>query len=540
MVHLYEEYGPDMVLQLRGMFAFAIYDSRRKHIFLGRDRFGIKPLYYTFIGEELAFASEMKAILALSQFEPQIDRQACYDFFGLSYIPESATGYSNIWMVPKGHSLSYRGGIPPVAKPYWRAGIRPNPSMRLEEAIACAEETLSVAVQRYVVADVPVAALLSGGIDSSLVVSAYRRQIGEPLRTFNVRFPDRKHDETRLAIAVARQYGTDHVTIDVKQECITGELALRLLNHFDQPFADTSLIPMYLVSEAIHSQGIICTLSGDGGDEVFAGYDSFWRVNKLATLGRLPRPLQNSLVHLGRCGQLLTQDLGRQVRKAMELADAGKTNTGVLLAGLANYLTETQKEELVLQGARVGLAPIERLFTHGHTQAAADLEELSYRLTENLFEVGLPSDMLRKVDMMSMLAGIEVRVPFLDEDVVQLGLSLPHRLKTDGRRGKLVLRALASRWLTPEVVNHPKHGFTIPLDTLLTDSFSEMLQDLLLSPNSRTRPLLNVALLRRWLDMFRRARSGQRDGTISREGLYQCIFVILALEVWMRRHRLSW
>jgi asparagine synthase (glutamine-hydrolysing) len=161
-------------------------------------------------------------------------------------------------------------------------------------------------------------------------------------------------------------------------------------------------------------------------------------------------------------------------------------------------------------------------------------------MTENLFDVSLPSDMLRKVDMMSMLASIEVRVPLLDEGVVDLGLTLPHRLKTDGRQCKRVLRTLADRWLPPAVAGHPKHGFSIPLDILLTDDFFEMLEDTLLGASSRTRALFNSALLRQWVHMLRLARAGKRQSSIGREGLYQRIFMALSMEFWMRKYSLSW
>jgi asparagine synthase (glutamine-hydrolysing) len=542
LVHLYEDLGTDMISRLQGMFAFVIYDARNNRMLLGRDRLGIKPLYYTFVQDELVFASEMKAILSLSGFEPQLDRQACYDFLGLSYIPEPATGYRNIWMLPKGHFLLYAGPPLPAPRRYWCSQGSPDANQGFAHAVDWVGEALTDAVAAYIVADVPVAALLSGGIDSSLIVSSYSRQIRQPLRTFNVRFPDKNYDETSLAMAVANQCGTGHTTVDVDMECITADLAVRLLGHFDQPFADTSLIPMYLVSKAIRSQGIICTLSGDGGDEVFGGYDCFWRANKLTALARLPALVGTSIAHIGRWSEQFTYDLGRQLRKAAELARTGRTNTASLLAGLSNYLTEPQKEELLLDEARTGLLPAQRLFENGCTQTGGtDLEELSRRMTENLFDVALPSDMLRKVDMMSMLAGIEVRVPFLEDRVVKFGLSLPHGFKTDGHRGKLVLRALAERWLPTAVATHPKHGFAIPLDVLLTDSFFDMLRDLLLASDSRTRPFLNIVVLRRWLDLLHRARSGDRSGSaMSREGLYQRIFIVLALELWMRNRRISW
>jgi asparagine synthase (glutamine-hydrolysing) len=161
-------------------------------------------------------------------------------------------------------------------------------------------------------------------------------------------------------------------------------------------------------------------------------------------------------------------------------------------------------------------------------------------MTENLFSVGLPGDMLRKVDMMGMLAGIEVRVPFLDEEVVEVGLGLPHRLKTDGHKGKLVLRELAARWLPRRVAAHPKQGFSIPLDVLVTERFHAALRDYLLSPGSRVRPFINTRLTERWLEMFKASKQSRRVGTISRGGLYQRVFILLALELWLRRHRLSW
>ena len=169
-----------------------------------------------------------------------------------------------------------------------------------------------------------------------------------------------------------------------------------------------------------------------------------------------------------------------------------------------------------------------------------DLEELSLRLTESLFRVSLPSDMLRKVDMMSMRASIEVRVPMLDEEVVALGLTLPHRLKTDGLSGKQVLRALAARWLPPAVASHPKHGFAVPMDVMVPDTFYEVLDALLLSPGSRTGAFVAPEVVQRWLHAFRRARDGHYLGTISRGGLYQRVFILLALELWLQEHGLSW
>jgi asparagine synthase (glutamine-hydrolysing) len=236
-----------------------------------------------------------------------------------------------------------------------------------------------------------------------------------------------------------------------------------------------------------------------------------------------------------------TENWGRQVTKALTLAEAGLRDSSMLLAGLANYLSEDQKATLVRPEARDGLVSVYRLYDGYDPAAAGDLEELSRRMTETWFRVSLPSDMLRKVDMMSMRASIEVRVPLLDEDVVALGLSLPHRLKTDGRTGKLVLRTLARRWLPRTVARHPKHGFTIPLDVMVGRQVHTALDDVLLSPRARSRCVVDDALVRGWLDAFRRpTENGSGGGTISRGGLYQRVFTLLALELWLGDHGLSW
>jgi len=541
LVHLYEEEGASLVGALRGIFAFAIYDRPRRRVLLARDRYGVKPLFYAELDGEWLFASEIKAIVARRGFVPHLDRQACYDFLGLGYVPEPATGFANVRALPPASVLAI---TPEGARldPYDGVVAAPQPERRLEETVAALADRLVGAVRRQSVADVPVAALLSGGIDSSLVVATHERAGLGPTSTFNVRFPDKRHDETDAALAAAAHYGTRHHTIDVADSALSPDALFGLLRHFDQPFADTSLVPMYWISRAVRERGIICTLSGDGGDEVFGGYPCFWRANQLMRAAALPAWLRSATRRTTGALTHWTENWGRQVTKALALAEAGRDDSSVLLAGLANYLTEDQKAALVRPEARDGLFPAYRLYDGYDPAAPGDLEELSRRMTETWFRVSLPSDMLRKVDMMSMRASIEVRVPLLDEDVVALGLTLPHRLKTNGRSGKVVLRTLAERWLPRAVANHPKHGFSIPLDVMVGAQMHAALDDVLLAPRARTRSMVDDALVRSWLDAFRRARpgNGSGGGSISRGGLDQRVFTLLALELWLRDHHLSW
>ncbi len=539
LVHLYEEEGADMVERLRGIFAFAVYDTRRRSLLLARDRFGIKPLFYATRADQWVFASELKAITALPGFRPRIDRQACYDFLGLGYIPEPATGFAEIAALPKGTTLLLSPEMHRLSQ-YHRPSARPDESRTLAEAEELFAERLLESVASQSVADVPVAALLSGGIDSSLVVAAHRRATGSVTRTFNVRFGDPSHDETSVARAVAEHYETRHQVVDPGERGLTPDLVLDLIRHFDQPFADTSFIPMYWVSQAVRDRGIICALSGDGGDEAFGGYARFWRANTLVRMMHTPSWARRAAVFAGSTLSTATRDFGRQMAKAVTLAEAGMEESAMLLGGLSSYLTEDQKAELIAAPARDDLLPGWRHFDGYRPHGVTDIEELSRRMTETLFAVSLPSDMLRKVDMMSMRASIEVRVPLLDEELVALGLTLPHRLKTDGRTGKLVLRSLAKKWLPPAAAKHPKHGFSIPLDVMMPASMHTALEDLLCWPDARTRCFVNGALVRRWLAAFAAARANPRGGAISRGGLYQRVITLLSLELWMREYNLTW
>jgi len=536
IVHLYEEDGPGCVERLRGIFAFAVYDRRQRALLLARDRFGVKPLFYAQINGQWAFASEIKAIAAVPGFEPRLDRQACYDYIGMGYVPEPATGFANVHALRPGHTLLLGHE---AARPieFTRVQVQVDGCRRLQPAADETADRLLRAVRAQAVADVPVAALLSGGIDSSLVVAAHRRSSPRPTTTFNVRFPDAGDDETPVALAVAGHCGTQHHVIDLADHTLSPDAVLDLITHFDQPFADTSLIPTYWISRAIRERGIICTLSGDGGDEAFGGYPSFWRINRLVRLMQLPEWLRHATQGAGTRLAAWTQDFGRQISKAATLADAARETPAIVLAGLGNYLTEEQKAELVQPGARADLAPVYRLYGEWADGEARDLEALSRRLTESLFGLSLPSQMLRKVDMMSMRAGIEVRVPLLDENVVSLGLSLPHRLKTNGRTGKRVLRDLAQRWLPRSVAVHPKHGFQIPLDVMSPPALHDALHDLLLGATSRTRAVFDGALVRRWLKAFRERVAG---GTVSRGGIYQRVITALSLELWLREYALTW
>ena len=485
--HLYEELGAGLIERLRGMFALAIYDTRSRTLLLARDRFGIKPLFYAPTKAQMAFASELRALLCLEGIDKRPDRQAVYDSSALFYVPAPETFYRGIRALQAGEMLeahlAYDGDVSWKARQYWLGAITPDHGMSLSEATRQAEALITVAVQRQLESDVSLGALLSGGIDSSLISTAAQRSLGGRLRTFNVRFPDRKYDETSAALAVAEHIGSRHVTLDMDKGQGTWEQVIGLLRHAGQPFADTSLFGVNAVCRLMRTQ-VTVALSGDGGDEGFGGYESYWQLARVARMQRVPavvwkvgalalRPLVNAAVV--------------SAYLPARLWEVSRADNVQIVQDLFTWIHDEELRRLCLDHGKV--LPIRRLFEqkwqHQLPRNADRVERLSALATEANVRVTLANDFLFKVDLASMKESLEVRVPMLDEDLVSFGLSLPHRLKVKDRECKLVLREVAARQLPLAVARKPKHGFSVPIDQWLNAEFKPRVREILLGPSSR-------------------------------------------------------
>jgi asparagine synthase (glutamine-hydrolysing) len=530
--HLYEEEGPAFAAKLRGMFALAIYDTRIQTLILARDRFGIKPLFYAPKSDRLMFASEISALLCWPAIDDQPDRQAIYDFAALYFIPAPQTFYTGIRALQPGEVLEARLDAHRVlwkTQAYHKWTITPDPAITLADAGDQADALVTAATRRQMESDVPLGALLSGGIDSSLISVAAQAALNGGLHTFNVRFSEKRYDETWAAVAVAKHIGSSHEILDIDDIPGTWDHVTSLLLHAGQPFADTSLFAVNAICRLMR-QHVTVALSGDGGDEGFGGYNLYWQLTRIAAWQRLPVPVWRgasaTLAHLAILG-IIPQRLPQRLREL-----AGADNTSVT----QDFLCQVGEKEHRSLCRDTHLLPVRRLFEpqweHHMPPRASRLECLSAHATEINIRLILPNDFLFKVDTASMKESLEVRVPMLDEELFAFGLCLPHHLKVESRTCKRVLRAVAMRRLPPAVANKPKQGFGIPVDSWVDADFKARLREILLGSASRLPEFFQPEVYRPMVESFCR---GSLYPGISRQGLYRRAIMLLSVQLALDR-----
>jgi len=479
LVHLYEEYGDECPNYLRGMFAFAIWDERKKKLFMARDRLGIKPLFYAWLpGDKLVFGSEIKSLLAaFPDLGGTIDDYAISLYFAFWYIPTEHTIFSRIRKLRPGHFLTLQNGKL-VIKQYWNVIERVPQKWIAREGqyVERLLEVLQESVKMQLISDVPLGAFLSGGIDSSLIVGLMSQIMDKPVKTFSIGFEDDSFDELRYARMVANHFQTEHHEFVVKPDAIT--LTNDLVRLFDEPFGDSSAIPTFLVSK-LARQYVTVALSGDGGDELFAGYTRYKKHKAMGMFGRLPYSVRASISALANWSRIaVDNELSRRVERLYQ---------GSHLPFPANYyqtyriFTEEFRREIFLppwQNGKIGEEVLSRLVIHGD-----EIENIQYM---DLLTY-LPDDILTKVDRTSMANALEVRVPLLDHELVQLVWSFPIAQKLKGFRSKYILKKAATSLLPQQIINRKKHGFAVPLAKWFRGELKEALLDILLSQQALQR-----------------------------------------------------
>ncbi|HKD78930.1 MAG TPA: asparagine synthase (glutamine-hydrolyzing) [Candidatus Angelobacter sp.] len=471
-----------------GMFAFALWDGQEKQLHLVRDRLGIKPLYYGQVGSNFVFASELKAIRRFPGFQARINRDVLALYMRFSYVPAPHCIYDGIRQLPPGHILSLRGpeGSPEV-RAYWsavevaRQGLHERIEASDQDVVQELEDKLAAAIRLRMIADVPLGAFLSGGIDSSTVVALMQKQSSRPVKTFSIGFYEDSHNEAVHARKIAAHLGTDHTELYVTPEEARSVIPL-LPAMYDEPFADSSQIPTYVVSRLARGQ-VTVSLSGDGGDELFGGYTRYSRLEAIWNfVNRMPGPAARAaagLIHmlsprsidwlfaiLPRTPQELQPSPGRRLYR---LADYLQLRNPISI--YLNALSQWTDPEAVVLGSHEPATVAGFMAEQGWLTSVQELAMLTDAANY------LPYDILAKVDRASMAVSLEARVPILDHRVVEFAWRLPLRFKIRNGKQKWILRQVLYRYVPPELVERPKMGFSVPIDRWLRGPLREWAEE---------------------------------------------------------------
>ena len=447
LVHLYEDDGDRLVDSLRGMYGFAIWDSKRERLLLGRDRLGIKPLYYWQRPDGLSFASELRSILVDPAFKPQLSEEAIALYLAFGYVPDPHCIFQGVRKLPPGHVLTWSRGEGASLHRYW-SPLRAEVNIDAPEATRELRRLLDEAVRCHLMSEVPLGAFLSGGVDSSTVVALMAKAMDRRVQTFSIGFEEPEYNEAPHAARVAAQIGTDHTELIVRPDA--DQLVEDVITGFDEPFADSSALPTLLVSHLARQQ-VTVALSGDGGDELFGGYTRYAEVAGMPAVPRLVRRLLRSLALMRPPGAK-----GRAWMLARAAGERGRYSTTVALP-------------LPVAEGGVAASHVARLRPSLEHMLDPWFERFNSRdfATQMMMvdvETYLPGDILTKVDRMSMAVSLEARVPILDHHVVEFAMGLPSRLKHQNGTGKWILREAVSGLVPETVLTKPKQGFAVPLD----------------------------------------------------------------------------
>jgi asparagine synthase (glutamine-hydrolysing) len=516
IVHLYEEMGRDCVKRLRGMFAFAVYDTRNRCLLLARDRLGIKPLHYAFAGGRLLFGSEIKSILAVAPELATIDQQALWRYMYFGYIPDPDTAFLPIKKLPPGHVLEFERGKVSIHK-YWDLPEYSTYQPRgEEECLQELEQRLAEAVRIRLIADVPLGALLSGGTDSSTIVALMARAGSRPVKTFSIGFRHADFNEAPYARLVAERFGTEHRELILEPD--VAETLQSLTHSLEEPFGDSSILPTYYISRLARQQ-VTVALSGDGGDEAFGGYERYQVHLQRRTFDWIPEwtgRFYRDHVHR----KLPTSVLGRNLAYSVSLPWSERYIEGISLKPFDREMALLSDD---FRSAALGdVDPLSAMRRYLDQALARDPLSRVLYLDSKTY---LPGDILTKVDRMSMLTSLEVRVPILDHLFLEWVTGLPPEWKMRGKKQKYILTKLAERVGVPkEVLNRPKQGFTLPLGHWMRNELKDLIMSVLMDSSTRQRGYFNAQGVQRLLDEHFQAR---RDHSAR-------IWRFLMFELWQR------
>jgi asparagine synthase (glutamine-hydrolysing) len=512
IVHLYEEYGTACVERLRGMFAFAVWDENKRQLMVARDRMGIKPLYYGVFGGRLLFASELKALLALDDIERELNWTSVSYLFAFLSTPRDESIVKGVHKLEPGHMLTCTPGQQPVVTRYWDVHFQADRVTTEAQFVNRLRVLLEESVRLCMIADVPLGAFLSGGIDSSAVVATMARLSPKPVKTFSIGFHDKAFDETPHARQVADAFGTEHHELILEPD--VSSILEDLSWHLDEPLGDSSAIPTYMVSK-LAAGHVKVVLSGDGGDELFAGYDKYVVEQKERNYPSIPAPVRGLL---GFVGSNMPEGMkGRRFLRHFALTGGNRYIDAATMFG--------RQEQMALFRPEI----VEQVLRQDHWRDLAQhLDQQNDHWLSSLQYLDLkhylPLDVLTKVDRMSMAHSIEARVPLLDHKLVEFAATIPPELKLQDGSTKHIFKKALRGILPDEVLDRRKQGFAMPLGKWFRNDSHGFISDLLLSERSRQRGIFNEAYIRKLIAIHNGGRSMDLQ-----------LWTLISFELWCRR-----
>jgi asparagine synthase (glutamine-hydrolysing) len=519
IVHLYEDLGPRCVERLHGMFGLALWDGRRRRLLLARDRVGKKPLFVAERDGVLSFASELGALMQDPEISGEVDLHAIDCYLAYGYVPAPLSAFRGVQKLPPATLLVFEGGVSRT-ECYWRLDYARKAELPDADVPEAVREALRRAVRRRMVADVPLGAFLSGGIDSSAVVAAMAEASAGPVKTFSIGFDFETHDELPYARRIASEFATDHHELVVRADAV--ELLPRLVRHYGEPFADSSAIPSFYLAQ-LARRHVTVALNGDGGDESFAGYQRYTTNVLLARLDCLPAALRRSAAAVAARLPLdghPASPLGRARRLAIA---SGREMRDRYLAQAMVFTPDARGALLSDEfSMAIGRSIAEDVLLE--PWAAASGESLLDQLLETDVLTYLPGDLLTKMDIATMASSLEARSPMLDHQFMELAASLPADWKARGLRRKRALRAALRGWVPDDILDAPKRGFEVPIAQWLRGGLSSFAREVLLDPGAIERGWFREHAVRELLD---RHTSGRDDHGAQ-------IWSLLVLELWQR------
>lgn len=518
VLHAYEEYGSRCVEHLRGMFAIAIWDTKRRRLFLARDRMGKKPLYYSVAGtgddSRLVFGSELKVILAHPDIARRLDEQALVDYVAWGYVPDPRSIYEGISKLPPAHTLVFEGGKVALEK-YWDVSFAKEEKLAREnDYVDRTLEILDDAVRIRLMSEVPLGAFLSGGTDSSIVVALMARNSSTAVKTFSIGFEEKEYSELEYARRVARHFQTEHHEEVVRPDAENDVPAL--VRQFDEPFADSSMIPTYYVSRSARRH-VTVALSGDGGDEFFAGYMRYIDPANVRAVERIPVSIRNALF------APVAHMLPGGARGIDRLRDMLGTADEQYLRRMTRGFTSVHSmvfEDAIARRVDTDPSHVAAPFL---AAASAGTDTLSRRQYLDIHTY-LAGDILSKVDRTSMMVSLECRAPLLDHVLAEFAVTIPPALRIRGMTTKYLLKKVAERLMPAEMVYRPKMGFAIPVTHWLRGQWMARSNDLIIGPRALERGIFRESYLHRVIDEH---QTGKRDNS-------SIIWSLMMLELWFR------